>query len=363
MNITRHLTEQDYANWLNELRQNYRQCQIRASVKVNSEMLRFYWQLGKGIAQREKQSQWGEGFYEKLSRDLKATLSGAHSFTPRNLRYIKKFYLLYYKLYTFLPQLVANFKDEENFAESEGIFQVPWGHHRYIIDKCFESPEKAFFFIKKTVENGWSRSMLLNFLDTDLYDRQSNAITNFKNTLPAEDSELATQLTKDPYHFDFLTISESYKEKELKNALVSDITRFLMELGAGFAFMGKEYRVTIGNKELFYDLLFYNTHLHCYVVVELKVSEFEASYLGQLSSYISVADHTLRRTGDNRTIGLLICKTKDNVYARYALDGYNHPIGISSYEIRNPDIVKKLPSIADIEAGLLPPPSLRADKT
>ena len=136
-----------------------------------------------------------------------------------------------------------------------------------------------------------------------------------------------------------------------------------MELGAGFTFMGKEYRVTIGNKELFYDLLFYNTHLHCYVVVELKVSEFEASYLGQLSSYISVADHTLRRTGDNRTIGLLICKTKDNVYARYALDGYNHPIGISSYEIRNPDIVKKLPSIADIEAGLLPPPSLRADKT
>lgn len=342
-----------YRTWLAELSARYRTSQIQAAVKVNQELLRFYWSLGKDIVERLPENKRGSSFYERLSHDLKLFLPEAQSLSPRNLRYIQKFYSLYTQLETDLPQVVANKNHQIIQSIESDLFRVPWGHHRYIIDKCYKEPEKALFFVRKTVENGWSRSMLLNFLDTDLHARQGKAITNFSSTLPAPESELAQQLTKDPYQFDFLTISETYKEKELKDALVSNITRLLMELGTGFAFMGREYRLTVGEKEVFLDLLFYNTHLHCYVVAEVKVQDFEASHLGQLSAYVSIADSVLRREADNRTIGLLICKTKDNVYARYALDGYNQPLGISEYDISTAHIVNSLPSIEDIQQRLL----------
>lgn len=345
-------SESTYREWLTELSKRYRSSQIRAAVKVNEELLRFYWQLGHDIVERLPENKWGSAFYSRLSADLKAIMPEMKSISPRNILYIKCFYDLYNRALQNTPQLVAQMQDIHQIAYALHIFSIPWGHHRYIIDKCYHEPEKALFFVQKTVENGWSRAMLLNFLDTDLYQRQGKAITNFSKTLPEPHSELAQQLTKDPYQFDFLTISERYKEKELKDALVSNITRLLMELGTGFAFMGREYRLTAGEKEIFVDLLFYNTHLHCYVVAEVKVGEFEAAHLGQLSAYVSIADATLKRPGDNQTIGLLICKTKDNVFARYALDGYKQPLGISEYDLSASQITKALPSVEEIEHGL-----------
>lgn len=232
---------------------------------------------------------------------------------------------------------------------------LPWGHIRYIIDNCKNDLDKALFFVGKTLENNWSRAVLLNFLGTDLYERQGKAITNYPQTLPEPQGELAQQITKDPYSFDFLTLSERYVEKELKDALVANIERFLLELGQGFAYMGREYRVKIGNTEKFMDMLFYNAKLHCYVVVEVKTEVFDAQNLGQLGLYVSAVNHLLKSPADNPTIGLLICRSKDNVVAKYALESTSLPIGISEYELAKiypQDFQSTLPSIEQIEKEL-----------
>jgi predicted nuclease of restriction endonuclease-like (RecB) superfamily len=226
------------------------------------------------------------------------------------------------------------------------------GHHRYIIDKLREHPEKALFFVRKTVENGWSRSVLLNFLDTDLYERQGKAISNFGQTLPTLQSDLAQEMTKDPYKFDFLTMTTGYKEKELKDALERNIVKFLLELGTGFAFIGREYRIMIGKTEKFIDMLFYNLKLHCYVVIEIKTDKFDSDNIGQLGTYVAAVNHLLRGEIDNPTIGILICKTKDNVLAQYALESSSQPIGISEYELSKlypADFKGTLPTIEELE--------------
>ncbi len=235
------------------------------------------------------------------------------------------------------------------------IFRVPWGHNKLIIDKCKGNLPKALFYVSKTLENNWSRSVLMNFLDTDLYERQGKAITNFKVALPAPESDLAQAITKDPYNFDFLTLQENYNEKELKDALMENIQRFLLELGTGFAFVGREYRLMVGQTEQFIDLLFYHIPLHCYVVVEVKIRDFEPGDMGQLGTYNAAVDGILKSDVDAQTIGLLICKTKDNVLAQYAVNSLNAPIGISEYELSKL-IPKKfqnsMPSIEEIEREL-----------
>ena len=235
------------------------------------------------------------------------------------------------------------------------IFSIPWGHHKLIIDKCGMEQNKALFYIRQTIQNNWSRAMLLNFLDTDLYERQGKAITNFKATLPLETSELAQEITKDPYSFDFLTLTTGYREKELKDALMDNITKFLLELGKGFAFVGREYRLMVGNTEQFIDMLFYNITLHAYVVIEVKVAEFEPRDIGQVTTYVAAVDGILRGENDAQTIGLLICKTKDDVLAKYATTGIQLPVGISEYEIAKvlPEEFKStLPTIEEIENEL-----------
>jgi predicted nuclease of restriction endonuclease-like (RecB) superfamily len=232
------------------------------------------------------------------------------------------------------------------------LFQIPWGHHRYIIDKLRGYPEKALFFVRKTIENGWSRSVLLNFLDTDLYERQGKAISNFGQTLPSLQSDLAQEMTKDPYNFDFLTMTAGYKEKELKDALERNIVKFLLELGTGFAFIGREYRIMIGKTEKFIDMLFYNLKLRCYVVIEVKTDKFDSGNIGQLGTYVAAVNHILRSETDNPTIGILICKTKDNVLAQYALESSSQPIGISEYELSKlypADFKGTLPTIEELE--------------
>ena len=235
------------------------------------------------------------------------------------------------------------------------LLSIPWGHIKLQIDKCKNEPKKVLFYSRKTIENNWSRAVLQNWLDTDLYERHGKAITNFALTLPAPQSDLAQEMTRDPYSFDFLTIRAQYDEKELKDALMENVQRLLMELGSDFAFVGREYRLVVGQTEQFLDLLFYNYLLHCFVVVEVKASDFDPRDMGQLGTYVAAVDEMMRKESDNPTIGLLICKTKDNVLAQYAANVTNAPIGISEYQLSNllkDEYKGKLPTIDEIERKL-----------
>ena len=336
------LISSDFKKWVLELSKEYRKSQIKASVRVNGELLSFYFELGKEINITSFKAQYGSKFYDNLSDELTKNLGDAKGFSPRNLRYIEKFYTLYKDEIQILPQLVAE------------LFSIPWGHHRYIIDKCKDA-NKAIFFVKKTLENNWSRSVLLNFLDTDLYERQGKSINNFKFALPQANTDLANDLTKDPYCFNFLMIEDKYTEKELKDALVENIQKFMLELGTGFAYLGREYRLQVNETELFIDMLFYNTVAHAYVVVEIKTSSFKPEFTGQLGTYVVAVDHLLRTEKDSKTVGILICKDHDNVLARFGVESSSQPLGISSYELSKfipEDFKSSLPTIEEIEENL-----------
>ncbi len=340
-------SDKEYLEWVKDIVVRYRQSQIKAAVKVNRELLAFYWSLGKDIVELKADSKWGEKFFKNLSADLSAKLPDVRCFSVTNLTYIKYFYETYNQFVTIYPQLGDKLES--------ALFSIPWGHHKALLDKFRNNPAKAVFFVRKTQEQNWSRAVLLNLIDTDLYERTGKAISNFSETLPAPQSDLAQEITKDSYNFNFLTLDKKYDEKDLKDALINNVSKFLIEMGSGFAYMGREYRIVAGETEQFMDLLFYNTFAHCYVVVEVKTTKFESSFLGQLSGYVSCANHLLKREGDNPTIGLLICKSKDDVYAQYSLEGYNQPLGISGFEGVNilPDDYKhSLPSIEEIENEL-----------
>ena len=354
-----------YKEWLSEIKSDYRRSQIKAAVKVNEELLRFYWRLGRGIHKLHVAAEWGSGFFEKLSRDLKATLPDAKGFSEISLRYMERFYLLFPE--RIVPQvgeenhgikIVPQVGEEYMPQVGAQIFMVPWNHIKYILDKCGSDQEKALFYVQETIKNNWSRAVLLNFLGTDLYERKGKAVTNFEATLPRDGGDLAKQITKDPYNFDFLVLRKEYDEKELKDALISNIERFLLELGKGFAYMGREYRLNLGEEEEFCDMLFYNTVAHAYVVVEVKVEKLKPADLGQLGTYVVAVDHTLRGESDNKTIGLLICRDKNETTARYALESSSQPLGISSYELSTlvPEGFKgSLPTIEELESEITAP--------
>ena len=363
------ILDKDYLQWIKELSTRYRRSQVKASVKVNQIMLRFYWKLGRDIVEKKAESRWGSGFMKNLSRDLKEVNPDATCFSETNLLYMKNFYLLYQPYLTITPQVGEQITQQvaeqfhgiaftQQLVEQikQDLFSVPWGHHMLLIDKLKNSPEKALFFVHQTVENGWSRNMLLNFMGTDLYERQGKALTNFQRTLPEETSDLARELTKDPYDFAFTGITGKYNEALLKEKLLGNITQFLVELGTGFGYLGKEYRLQVGEREQFIDLLFYNLNLSCYVVIEVKIGKFEFADIGQLGGYVVACNHTLRKEGrDNPTIGLLICKEKDRVQAQYALESSSQPLAISEYELEKfyPEKVEgTIPTIEEIEAKL-----------
>lgn len=371
--MSRNLTiiDKDYAQWVEDLSARYRQSQIRASVKVNRELLRYYWELGRDIEEMHVEERWGQSVIKNLSVDLQHQNPNAKGLSVRNIYYCKKFYLLYRQYLAIMPQSVAQLEGEKvpqavaqsseilpQLAEqlSEVLFSIPWGHHRYVMDKCSEEPAKAFYYVRKTMEEGWSREVMLIHMDANLYEREGKALTNFTRTLPAETSELAQELTKDPYSFAFTGITGKYNEGKLKYALLSNISQFLLELGTGFAYVGKEFKLQIGEKEKFIDLLFYNLKLSCYVVIEVKIGEFDFQDLGQLSGYVVACNHILRKEGrDNPTIGLLICRQKDSLLAQYALEGSNLPLGISEYELSKlyPERVEgTIPTIEEIESKL-----------
>lgn len=361
----------EYRSWVKELKQRYLSARLKASVDANRTLLEYYWSLGRDIADKQYANTYGTKFYETLSHDMRSEMPGEKGFSEGNIRYMYRFYKLYSQYIENLlhpveesapTNLLRGVEDFKSTKHPQGaddliaeICSIPWFHQQRIIDKCKGDAKKALFFVRKVIENSWGRDVLLNFLGTDLYERQAKALTNFSKTLPALQSDLAQQTTKDPYVFNFLTMTEDYNERELEDALVANVTKFLVELGTGFAYMGRQYRLQVGEKEIFIDLLFYNTRIHAYCCVELKTGSFEASHLGQLGLYVTAVNHQLKTEHDNPTIGLLICKDKDNIEAQYSLEAYNLPLGISQYELSRlipKDIKSSLPSIEQIESTL-----------
>ncbi|MDR3049821.1 MAG: PDDEXK nuclease domain-containing protein [Elusimicrobiota bacterium] len=359
-----------YRKWLIELKSRIRQSQIKAAVRVNSALIELYWSIGADIVAKQAEAKWGDGLIEKLSADLQKEFPNMQGFSEINLRNTKRFYLFYSQSNAIQHQvgvelekqhqIDAELKDDKGRQLSDRLTfpkllgQIPWRHHVEIISKC-DTFQTALFYINKTLENGWSRSTLINFIEAQLHNTQGKAINNFARLLPAPQSDLAREILKNSYNFDFLTISDKYNEKELEDALTDNITKFLLELGQDFAFVGKQVPIKVGKKELRIDLLFYHLSLHCYIVVELKIGEFEAEYMGKLGLYVSAINHQRKRENDNQTIGLLICKTKDSFMAKYSLESISQPIGISEYKLSRlfpKNFKHSLPSVKEIEKEL-----------
>lgn len=330
----------EYQQWIAQIKAKVKQTQIKASIKVNYELLNLYWELGKEIVEKEQTAIWGNAFLAKMSKDLQQEFPDMSGFSLQNLHNIRYWYKFYSVNIT---------------AEIETLIKsIPWGHNQRIMYKC-ETVNQALFYIQKTLDNGWSRSVLEHQIDGNLYARQGKAITNFEAKLPPMNSDLAKQTLKDPYHFDFLTLREEYDERDLENALVSQMTQFLLELGTGFSYIGKQVHIQVGESDFYIDLLFYHVKLHCYVVVELKTEKFKPEFVGKLNFYITAVNKNVKSEQDNPTIGILICKDKDNVVAEYALNEMNQPIGIAEYQLvekLTQEFKRTLPTIEEIEFEL-----------
>lgn len=369
----------EYRDWLKDIKQRIRQTQVKAAVQVNTALLTFYWELGADIVERQKSATWGSGFLKQLSTDLMAEFPDMKGFSHNNLQYIKRWYLFYSEDFancgatcsTINQQPVDPLPDKAGLPNAlrpssqvgphavAKLVQIPWWHNVVIISKCKDVTE-AFYYVNKTMEHNWSRNVLTHQIESGLYHREGKAVTNFVDTLPAPQSDLAQQLIKDPYAFDFLTLTEDYNERELEKALIDHITKFLMELGTGFAFVGRQKVLQVGKRDFFLDLLFYHTKLHCYVVIELKTGEFEPEYAGKLNFYLKAVDEQLRGDRDEATIGILLCKSRDRVVVEYALSDIRKPMGVSEYQLTRalPDNLKpSLPSIEELEAEFGEPES------
>ena len=348
-------TDEGYVQWMADLKQRFRQSQIKAAVRVNTAMLEFYWSLGRDIVELRAESKWGNGFFNQLSLDLKTAFPNESGFSVTNLKYMKRWYAFYSERVAISQRTVDEIchqvgdeKSQQSAAElsitirqriidqlemPELFGQVPWGQHIDIVSRC-ETIEEALFYIQQVVDGGWSRPKLNSYIDRHLYQSQGAALTNFEHTLPATQSQLAKELLKDPYHFHFLSMKEEYEEKELEDALVSNITRFLMELGQGFSYVGRQMELQMpGGQTFFPDLLFYHIPQHRYVVVELKVVKFIPEFAGKLNFYVTAIDELMRGEGDNPTVGLLICKSTDKTVVEWSLRDINKPLGVSTYQL------------------------------
>jgi len=329
-----------YVNVFNDLKTKIRQAQQKAVLSVNRELILLYWEIGKTILEQQKKQGWGTKVIGRLSKDLSLSFPEIKGFSPRNLKYMRKLADTYPDK-TIVQQLVA---------------QIPWGHNVRILDYIGDPVERAWY-VEQTIQNGWSRNVLIHQIESRLYHRQKGLqkVANFSKTLPAPQSDLALQTMKDPYVFDFLAIANDAKELELQKELVRHITKFLLELGAGFAFVGSNYHVEVSEKDFYIDLLFYHLSLRCYVVIELKTGDFKPEYAGQLNFYLSAVDNKVKTKEDKPTIGIILCKNKDKVIAEYALHGIRKPMGVSEYKLSRviPEKLRKsLPSAKEIESEL-----------
>jgi len=337
----------EYQQFIKTVKTKIQSAQIKAAVSVNIELLKLYWFLGSEVVEKQKKSHWGDGLIKQLSMDLKKEFPDMKGFSYRNVKYMKQWFLFWSPAEAIGQQAVAQ-------LEPDLILQIPWGQNLVIISKS-QSKGEALFYVQQTIDNNWSRAVLTHQIELGLYQRQGKAINNFSNQLPQLQSDLAQQTLKDPYCFDFLMLSKKHNEKELEAALVENINHFLLELGTGFAFIGKQYKLQVSDKEFYIDLLFYHIKLRRYVVIELKTVDFKPEFAGKLNFYISAVDDLLADKQDQPTIGLLICKSKDKTIVEYSLKDINKPVGVSEYELiqQLPESFKpSLPSIEEIEAEL-----------
>lgn len=347
----------DYQLWLSQIKQRVVSARQRAALAANTELIALYYEIGAQIIDREAHAKWGSGFIDAFSRDLRKAFPDVGGFSAKNLRYCRAFYRFYSGQVNW-QQPVANLPATPWEGIEHGLAtqlaQIPWGHHILIFSKC-SSMDEAVFYITQTIEHGWSRDVLAIQLKSNLHARVGQVISNFAHTLPAPQSDLAQQTLKDPYIFDFMAMTAPYNEQDVEQQLIRHITQFLLELGKGFAFIGRQYHLEIADNDYYLDLLFYHVTLKCYVVVELKNRKFIPEYAGKLNFYLSAVDTLLKREDDQPTIGLLLCRDKNNIEVEFALRDLNKPMGVSEYTLVEalPDNLKgALPTVEEIEQDL-----------
>ena len=327
-----------YATWLGELKRRIHSAQQRAALAVNRELVLLYWQIGRDILQRQAEQGWGAKVIERLAHDLRTAFPGMKGFSRANLMYMRAF---------------ADAWPDAAIVQ-QAVGQLPWGHNLVLLAKL-KQPEKRLAYANRAVEHGWSRTILEIHIESRLLEREGQAIINFAERLPSAGTDLARQSLKDPYLFDFLDVGQEANEREIESALIKHITQFLLELGAGFAFVGRQVHLEVGGDDFFIDLLFYHLKLRCYVVIELKGGAFKPEHLGQLGFYLTAVDRQVKNEQDNPTIGLLLCKSKNKVVAEYALGDKSQPMGIAEYQLLESlpeELQTSLPSIEQIEREL-----------
>ena len=356
-----------YNQWLAEIKSRIRDSQLKAALKVNAEMLLLYWELGKAITAKQAESDWGDKIITQLSNDLASEFPDIKGFSVTNLKYIRKWFLFYSAIgQQAVDQLgkAEETRDSEigqqlvdQSSQSEKPFPnllslIPWGHHIQIITKT-SNIDEALFYIQQTAVNNWSRNVLIHQIESGLYKRKGKAQNNFELTLPKHQSDLAREVLKNPYNLDFLSLGPESSERELEQALIANIKNFLLELGTGFSYLGQQYYLKVGEKDYYIDLLFYHTRLHCYVVVELKVTEFMPEFAGKLEFYLTAIDEQLKTEIDAPTIGLLLCKSVDKVVVEYSLRNKLKPMGVATYKHALPKEFKNaLPSEEQLKEQL-----------
>lgn len=325
----------DYGVFLQSLKDRIKSAQIRAMLSVNRELVLLYWQIGREILERQEMHGWGAKVVEHISKDLRATFPEMKGFSLRNIKYMQS--------------LAETYRDSEFVQQL--VAQIPWGHNVRILDKVKTAKEREFY-IRQTIQNGWSRNLLEMQIESRLYERQGKAVTNFALTLPKPQSDLARDILKDPYNFDFLMLGSDAHERDLENALMQHLRKFLIELGVGFAFVGSQYRLEVGGQDFYIDLLFYHLKLRCFVVIDLKMRDFQPEDSGKMNFYLSAIDDLLRHETDQRSIGIVLCKTKNRFIAEYAIRDINKPIGVSDFLLTDSlpeNLEGSLPTIEELE--------------
>jgi predicted nuclease of restriction endonuclease-like (RecB) superfamily len=338
MTDTGALIPEGYDEFLRGLKERIRTAQVRAALAVNRELVLLYWRIGQDILERQRQSGWGSKVIDRLAADLRSAFPEMSGFSPRNLKYMRAF---------------AEAWPDEDFVQQVAA-QLPWFHNCTILDKLKNLAERIWY-AQQTIENGWSRNILIHQIESNLFHRKGKAITNFDRTLPAPQSELAQQIIKDPYNFDFLSLGSEAKERDLERGLIAQLQKFLLELGVGFAFVGSQYPLEVDGEDFFIDLLFYHLRLRCFVVIDLKMDQFRPEYAGKMNFYLSAVDDLLKHSSDQPSLGIILCKTKKKMVVEYALRDTSKPLGVAEYRITAalPERLKgNLPSIEDLEAEL-----------
>lgn len=334
--MTSEIAPEGYGALLADLKERIRSAQVRATLAVNRELVLLYWQIGREILARQEQEGWGAKTIARLAEDLKLEFPDMKGFSTRNLKYMRAF---------------AKAWPDEPIVQQLAA-QIPWFHNCVLLDKI-KQPEERVWYVRQAIAHGWSRAVLEHQIETQLYQRQGKAITNFEATLPKPQSDLAHQLLKDPYTFDFLSLGVQARERDLEKALVDRIRDFLLELGVGFAFVGSQYHLEVAGEDFYLDLLFYHLRLRCYVVIDLKMGEFKPEYSGKMSFYVSAVDDLLCHQEDRPTIGMILCKSRNQTIAEYALRDVNKPIAVARYQQELPERLREvLPSIEQLEAAL-----------